>query len=503
MEPLSAVTEILDRIAANLASGKPVPEDLLDELERRWRDERPEDVRELQVLLRSFRGEPDLEKLQAAKFRTEEFRFDSIAATGEWRRSAGGVFGAAKGTEQKEAGWLYPVFFGTNRAPTDPQRPEIGFSAWRGREVAYGRCDVWIPATHRFGETGEPWWKRWMRLQFADDHLRLHQLVPLDESGFWRAVQEETAKADGGQRQGLVYLHGYNVGFEDAAIRAAQLGFDLKVGGTTAFFSWPSQGKLDCYPADEASIEASENAIVHFLADFARQSGAEIVHVVAHSMGNRGLLRALQRLANDCQLNSAVKFGQIFLAAPDVDRDLFLELANLYPGYSLRTTLYASDIDRALGMSAWLHGDCRAGYCPPVTVPGIDRFDTVRVPNFDLDLLGHGYYAEAEALLADLYDLMNHDTPPERRPRVSNTMLSRATGHNGYHSRVTTLSHRLSSAGPGMLQFGEDAVLLRLNGRSCSSRLSMASATCWRSRLCHSASIIGGLGVMQTKTPLS
>jgi esterase/lipase superfamily enzyme len=245
----------------------------------------------------------------------------------------------------------------------------------------------------------------------------LHQLALLDQSEFWAALREETAKADG-RRHGLVYLHGYNVTFEDAAIRAAQMGFDLKISGATAFFSWPSQGTLEGYPADAASIEASENAIVHFLADFARKSGAEVVHLVAHSMGNRGLLRAVQRLAADPQLNSQVRFGQIFLAAPDVDRDLFLDLARLYPRFSVRTTLYASDADRAVGASAWLHDDYRAGYCPPVTVPGVERFDTIRVPNFNLDLVGHGYYAEAESLLYDLHELMNRDTPPEQRQRL-------------------------------------------------------------------------------------
>lgn len=39
------------------------------------------------------------------------------------------------------------------------------------------------------------------------------------------------------RKQALVYIHGYNVGFEEAAIRAAQIGFDLKIGGITAFFS--------------------------------------------------------------------------------------------------------------------------------------------------------------------------------------------------------------------------------------------------------------------------
>jgi esterase/lipase superfamily enzyme len=419
VEPLSdVITEILDRIVDALASGDPVPADLLRELERRWQAERSEDARGLQILLKSIGAQPNLVALGISRSRVDDYCSTSAAHTGEWRRLSAKSPKSAAGAGEKEPGWLYPVFFGTNRAAADPQHPEKGFNARRAREVTYGQCDVWIPATHRFGETGEPWWQRWPRLQFADDHLRLRQLVVLDPRGFWAGLQAEMLKADRGKRHGLVYLHGYNVGFEDAAIRAAQMGFDLRVSGATAFFSWPSQGTLEGYPADAASIEASENAIVCFLADFVHQSGAEVVHVVAHSMGNRGLLRALQRFAADPELNSAVRFGQIFLAAPDVDRDLFLDLARLYPNFSTRTTLYASDADRALGASAWLHDDYRAGYCPPVTVPGIARFDTIRVPNFDLDLVGHGYYAEADALLNDLHELMNHDTPPEQRQRL-------------------------------------------------------------------------------------
>ena len=42
------------------------------------------------------------------------------------------------------------------------------------------------------------------------------------------------------------------------------------------------------------------------------------------------VLRALQRIAANAETRGKVKFGQIFLAAPDVDRDLFLDLARLY-----------------------------------------------------------------------------------------------------------------------------------------------------------------------------
>ena len=103
----------------------------------------------------------------------------------------------------------------------------------------------------------------------------------------------------------LVFLHGYRVSFEDAAIQAAQIGADLALGGATAFFSWPSRGRLFGYTADEASIEASEVQITQFLVDFAERSEARSVHVIAHSMGNRGLLRAVQRIAANAATQAA------------------------------------------------------------------------------------------------------------------------------------------------------------------------------------------------------
>ena len=42
--------------------------------------------------------------------------------------------------------------------------------------------------------------------------------------------------------------------------------------------------------------------------------------------------------------------------------------------------------------------------------------DTIAVPGFDIDLLGHAYFAQAEALLHDIFDLMRHGEPPATPP---------------------------------------------------------------------------------------
>jgi esterase/lipase superfamily enzyme len=137
---------------------------------------------------------------------------------------------------------------------------------------------------------------------------------------------------------------------------------------------------------------------------------------MAHSMGNRGLLRGLQRIAARAEEASKLKFEQIFLAAPDVDRDVFVQLASLFAHHCTRATLYASGHDLPVFLSKMFHSAPRAGYVPPYTI--VHGIDTVEVPNFNVDLLGHSYFAQAEALLHDMFDLMQRDTAPARRQRI-------------------------------------------------------------------------------------
>ena len=227
--------------------------------------------------------------------------------------------------------------------------------------------EVFVPEAHRFGETGSSFWERLRRFDLRDDRLRLQHVERQERDVFFADIQRrmQAARDSGEQPHALFFLHGFNVSFEDAAIRAAQIGCDLKVTGATAFFSWPSRGSVAAYPADEASIEASEGAITDFLVDFTANCRASKVHVIAHSMGNRGLLRALQRIAANAETRGKVKFGQIFLAAPDVDRDLFLDLAHLYPTHAERTTLY-------LPMATWrciFRRSCTMRHAPVILRP--------------------------------------------------------------------------------------------------------------------------------------
>jgi esterase/lipase superfamily enzyme len=310
-------------------------------------------------------------------------------------------------------GWWYPLWYGTHRRPNDAADPLEGYSSDRDGTVHYGACRVAIPRSHRVGTLGTSWWQRLLASQ--DPLLRLDRAslrTFADVAGFWADVGHTLGQIDVGERSALVFIHGYNVSFEEAALRAAQIGFDLQVPGITAFYSWPSRGQFTGYLADEATIGASHTWLAEFLTGFVRHSGAEQVHLIAHSMGNRALLRCLRGVID--AVGGTVPFGQIFLAAPDVDAEEFLLESAVYRGAAKRTTLYASSRDRALASSGILHGGYpRAGYAPPITV--VDGLDTVEVTNVDLSWLGHGYYADARDLLHDMHAVLLHDDPPEKR----------------------------------------------------------------------------------------
>ena len=329
----------------------------------------------------------------------------------------GGPDGPA-GTDLGRGACLYTVWYATTRAPVDPGNPSRGFTNNRDTAgtVHYGTCMVQVPKAHRFGSTGTALYRRVLRLHFSDDHLKIVGRTEIDPAEFFDSLRGQLAQLEQADRVLLVYLHGYNVSFDEAAMRAAQIGFDLKVPGATAFFSWPSCGYARAYMADADRIAASETQIAEFLTQASRMAGARAVHIIAHSMGNRGLARAIQRITAQASARGGVRFGQIVLAAPDIEATLFRDLAAIYPSISDHTTMYVSSRDRALGLSRWLQQSDRAGFTPPVTV--VPDIDTIEVTDIDLSMLGHAYYAEAAPVLYDMDAPLRHNTPASGRVRL-------------------------------------------------------------------------------------
>jgi esterase/lipase superfamily enzyme len=307
----------------------------------------------------------------------------------------------------------YDVFFGTNRKPVDPSHPTEGFLNERGSALSVGRCRISVPKTHKFGSNGSKWLSLFTRT--GGDTLRVLEIEAIDALAFDLRVNAALSDFDC-KPQNLLYIHGFNVSFEDAMMQAGQFGVDLKIPGRTFVFSWPSAARLlGHYAADEAAVEASIPFLEQFVAMIRRHSPEVPLNVLVHSMGCRAVVRLLDKLANGPATGGA-PIRQVIFAAPDVDHDVFAEAIGRSSGVSSRTTLYMTRADLALQVSELIHRYPRAGLAPPmVAASGVD---IVLVEDFELLSLGHGYHSKAAAVLHDMFHLIRYNSSPRNRPAI-------------------------------------------------------------------------------------
>ena len=304
------------------------------------------------------------------------------------------------------------VLFGTDRKPASAAGEPVVFGAERG-ELVVGACDVSIPRDHRVGELESP---RVWKLEFQPDpskHVVLLNTVSMGVSEF-RALFQKSFSGSG-PRETLVFVPGYNVSFEDAARRTAQIAYDLGFQGVPSFYSWPSNGKILDYLADETAAQRAVRYLSAYLEMILTDPNIDRVHLIAHSMGNQVLTAALQQLASKLPTGTWPKIGQIALVAPDIDAEIFrTEIAPQLVRLGHRLTLYASSHDRALEVSKTLHNYPRAGDLKDAVtiVRGMDTIDASAV---DTSLVGHSYFAESRSVIADVFALLRKDADPADR----------------------------------------------------------------------------------------
>ena len=311
------------------------------------------------------------------------------------------------------------VFYGTNRAATGDLKPAEFYGKARG-DLQYGYLDVTIPQVHKEAELEtQPRWTEYVvdASEARRRYVLLEKVTPLAKDAFLRELQLQVKAAP--SKDVFIFVHGFNNTFEDAARRAAQLTYDLDFDGTPLLYSWPSQGSATAYAVDEAAVGISGRKMAEFLEAVVTQSGAAHVHILAHSMGNRALLEALQTyLAKRAPENRQHLFGQIVFTAPDVDRDYFMDAIEPLRSAADRVTLYASSNDYALRSSQFLHGAPRAGTAGDVIIrlAGIDTIDMSAVP---ADSLGHSYFAANAGAIFDIFRLLWRGDPPPQRCGMS------------------------------------------------------------------------------------
>jgi len=257
------------------------------------------------------------------------------------------------------------------------------------------------------------------RLEFSNDPENFVVLLSVSEADpatFYKDVAAKVRASSG--KRAFIFVHGYNVTFADAARRTAQMAYDLGFDGAPVFYSWPSQARYASYKVDETNAEWAVLDFKNFLEQFAKQSEADSIFLIAHSMGSRVLAGALKELvAEDPAIRP--KFKEIVFAAPDIDADTFRrDIAPKIFGPTRSATMYASSGDYALLASKKFAGYRRAGDAGGgVTIaPGLDTIDASGIGT---DFIGHSYFADSTSVLGDLRDLILLRKRPEQRSRLS------------------------------------------------------------------------------------
>jgi esterase/lipase superfamily enzyme len=248
--------------------------------------------------------------------------------------------------------------------------------------------------------------------QDPDKHVVLLSVSPSLAAQYFAELRNRVRASAG--KNLFIFIHGYNVSFEDAARRTAQIHYDLGFDGAPVFYSWPSQGKVGGYVVDEGNIEWTQPNLKSFLSQVASSTDAANIYLIAHSMGNRALTGVISPLLTEMP-DLRTRLRQVILTAPDIDADVFRrDIAPKMAAAHVPTTLYVSSRDLALRASKEFHGYPRAGDSTDgvVVVSGIETIDASAV---DTSLVGHSYYAEERSVLGDIFYLVRNGFDPNNR----------------------------------------------------------------------------------------
>ncbi|AZO01843.1 MULTISPECIES: alpha/beta hydrolase [unclassified Mesorhizobium] len=244
----------------------------------------------------------------------------------------------------------HEIFVATTRqqATKDPRQV---FDGDRSLTTGYARVDVTVPKIHQVGAIERA--KGPADSNPAKQFTATDVVHYADASQFAKAVGSNIAI--GGDRA-LVFVHGFNNGFDDGVFRLTQIAHDTKYPGTPVLFSWASSGKTTGYIYDKDSSTAARDDLEATLRMLAK-TRVKSIDIIAHSMGTWLTMEALRQLAitGDRDLNG--KLGYVVLASPDIDVDVFKKQMIRYGKPDKPFAILLSGDDRALKLSSFISGD--------------------------------------------------------------------------------------------------------------------------------------------------
>jgi esterase/lipase superfamily enzyme len=310
------------------------------------------------------------------------------------------------------------LYVTTRKSSNQNGATSVSYSGERSPDLSFGAASVRVPEDHKIGRIELP--VKWSVLGYTiyegafseDKHFAIRKVAPLTAEQWGRL-----AAAKSPQKQALIFVHGYNTSFEDALYRNAQIIWDLQYPGLSVLFSWASAGNLGDYFYDRDSAYLARDGFVKMLKLLKETYNFERVDVIAHSMGN---LVVLDALSNYAKTSDPAKVGQLIMAAPDVDRDQFLQMEPDVRKITNGMTLYASSADKALALSRIPARVPRAGDVPndgPIVLPDMETIDVTAIGD-EIFGLNHTEFATNRAIIDDIKLLISTGMRPPRLAQI-------------------------------------------------------------------------------------
>lgn len=259
----------------------------------------------------------------------------------------------------------------------------------------FSLTSIGVPLNHRAGNVERP--------SFGGADRRRHFTVlskrNMDEQEFYGEVASHVSGRIGNSRDVLLYVHGFNTGIDESRYRLAQIVADGRFSGVPALFAWNSRGGLFNYESDKEAATVSRDALEKLIVDLSHTPGVGRIHVLAHSMGAWLTMETLRGVAQSGHPDLDGKLGEVMLAAPDIDLNVFRQqVARLDPRH---VSIFVANNDRALSLSSRIAGDRpRLGAMNPTNPEDKAELDRLGVAvhdisSFSTDFVGHGAFAEA------------------------------------------------------------------------------------------------------------
>lgn len=303
---------------------------------------------------------------------------------------------AASASERTSPVELFAV---SMRRPSPDDR--LRFSGERTLTPRFARMVISIPKDR---PTGEIQWPSGTASS-PESAFSARAFETLDRDAF-RASLGRRVAAKGG-RHVLVFVHGYNTRFDEAAFRLAQIVHDSGAEVTPVLFSWASGASLGAYPYDRESASLGRDGLEALIDKLAAEPGVRQVSVLAHSMGGWLAMETLRQIVIR-RGTLPPKVTNVMLAAPDVDVDVALAQGRVIQQARRKPqlTLFVSTDDKALSAARWLWGSRdRLGAINPAQEPYRTNLEKSGVTVIDLsgvttaDTLNHGKFAASPAIV--------------------------------------------------------------------------------------------------------